>query len=163
MTRRQPRPASSTTGQPAVSKSCARDFVQESADRLGRALKGRVVAVDQGLGDIGDAAKGEVALVEFVAQRLLQHVADAALGVGHDEVHRRGVHLGRGEFVALQDVADLRAVAVGDDGAPAGLDEVGDVGRGFANGVPLVLHLRMLRVLDERVAADGDEGQRRPM
>ena len=87
-TRRQPRPASSTTCQPSVSKLRARFLVHKAANRLGRVLKGRVVGFDPRLRDQRDALARDVARMELVVQRLLQHVADAALRVRHNQVER---------------------------------------------------------------------------
>ena len=66
----------------------------------------------------------------------------------------------RGQFVAAQDEAHLRPVAVGDDGLPAALDHGRNVAGRLAYGVPLVLHIGWRAVGDQRVAADGDDSQR---
>ena len=91
-------------------------------------------------------------------ERLLQHKADTALRVGHDQVERRGVYFRHRQFVAAQDETHLRPVAVGEHHVPAGKHHIGHIARGFAHRVPLVRHVRMTIVENERVAADRDDG-----
>ena len=59
-------------------------------------------------------------------------------------------------FAAQQDETNLRPVAVRDNDTEAALDEIGDVFRRLDHGCVLVGHAHMLRISNERVAADGD-------
>ena len=60
------------------------------------------------------------------------------------------------ELRAQQDEPDLRAVAVGDDDAPAVGDQGGDVARGLAGVLVLLGDRAALAVEDQRVPADRD-------
>ena len=100
----------------------------------------------------------DVEPVEVVLEVLGQGVADRALAVGAADVERHLVQLVRGELGAAQDEADLRPVAVADRHVPAVLDHRGDVPAGLAGRDVLVAHRLVLLVLDQRVAADGDNG-----
>src|ERR1035437_380338 len=60
-------------------------------------------------------------------------------------------------FAAQEDETDLRTVAVGDDDAIAALQQVRDVPHRFDHGCILVRHALVPGILDERVAADGDD------
>jgi len=62
-----------------------------------------------------------------------------------------------GQLVAAQDKAHLRAIAVGDDQVPASFDHVGDVPDRLLDSGPLGLHVLVLLVQNQRVAADGDD------
>ncbi len=62
-----------------------------------------------------------------------------------------------GDLGTAQDEADLRAVAVRDDEAPALLDQIDEVDRRSHHGVELLRDGVVLRVGDERVAAEGDD------
>ena len=95
--------------------------------------------------------------VEFVGERLDEHVADGALRVGHGVVHGHRVHLGLGQFRPAQDEADLRAVAVRDDEPPALLDQIDEMRDGTADGLVLLGDGVVLGVGDERVAAERDD------
>ena len=96
---------------------------------------------------------------EFVLQILLQGIANRALGVGAAHIQRNLVHaLGLGRDLGPpQDEAHLRAVAVPDDHLVAGLDHVGDMQAGLLRGLVLVFHRLVGGVLDQRIAADGDD------
>src|SRR5271157_2557045 len=60
-------------------------------------------------------------------------------------------------FAAHEDEPDLRPVAVGDDDAEAPLEQVRDVADGVDDRGVLVGHALVMRILYERVAADGDD------
>ena len=129
-TRRQPRPASSTTLQPiSVLRRLASASSMNPPIGLVGFLKGRVVAIHQHLGDDRGDVLLDAALEQLVLQRLLQRVADRALRVRAAHVQRNFVHpfdLLR-DLGAAQDKTDLRPVAVTDGNVPARFDHVGDV------------------------------------
>ena len=92
--RRQPRPASSMMVQPERPLPRARGgFVEEGPDGFRRVLESLVGGIDHRLCDDGDDRPGEPAPGEFVGQRLDEHVADSALGVGDGVVDGHRVHL----------------------------------------------------------------------
>jgi len=64
-----------------------------------------------------------------------------------------------GQFATAEDEADLRAVAVGHGDIPAGLDHAGDVIGSLVGGLVLVLDGLVLLVLNQRIAADGDDSE----
>jgi hypothetical protein len=110
----------------------------EGADGLGGIREGRVVLVDEDLGDDGGDGLVPALAAQFVGEGLADLVADGALGVGDAAFEGDFVEDVLGEVGAQQDEADLGAVAVGDHDAVAGGDERGDVVRGFAGGLVLV-------------------------
>ena len=63
------------------------------------------------------------------------------------------------QFTAAQNVADLRAVAVRDDDAPAFGDHAGDMLTGDAHGFPLIDNFGVFGVLNEGIAANGDSSE----
>ena len=97
---------------------------EDRADRFGGFLEGGVVAVDEDGGDDGGDVGHEMAAAHRVGEALGDHVAHAGLRVGDADFERDRVELGRGDFDAAEDVADLRAVAVRDDELVAALDSV---------------------------------------
>jgi hypothetical protein len=128
-------------------------------DRLGRIGEGRVVAVDQRLGDDGDGLAREAALAELVPEGFHEHVADRPLQVGAGIVHRHRRDLVDRELRATKDEAHLRAVAVGDDDDPARLDHVGDMRDGQRHPLELIGDRHVILVADEGIAADRDDGE----
>ena len=123
-------------------------------------LEGRIVPIHQHLGDERQTVARNAASVELVVERLLQHVADGPLGIGHDQAERRRVDFVGRQFVAAQDEADLGPVAVGHHRVPARLNDAGNVMGGLAHRIPLVPDFRMIVVFDKRIAADSDHGDR---
>ncbi len=88
-------------------------------------------------------------------------IADGPLGVGSTGFKRHLVHtghLGR-DLGPAQDEAHLGTVTMANGHVPALFDHVGDVIAGLLGGQVLVLHSDLGLVLDERVAADGDDGE----
>ena len=127
-TRRQPRPASSTTI-PAVliASLCRAGLVHEGADGLGRMLERRIVGRDLDLGDDRDRPPVDAHPPEVVAQLLLELIADGALACPR-RTRRAGPRGARPrQLRAAQDEADLRAVAVPDRHLPAVADGRRDV------------------------------------
>ncbi len=131
----------------------------ELADGLARLGKGGVIAVHQRLGDDGGDGLLQAPAAELVFEGLLNLVAERALSVGDDGIERDLVEDAARVFAAQQDEADLRAVAVRDDDAVAAFQQVRDMAGGLDHGRILVRHAHVLRVLDERVAADGDDNR----
>ena len=82
--------------------------------------------VDEGAGD----ERGDRAVDAAPGQRRLERVhqdeAQRGLGLGAAPVQRHRGHDGGGQLVLHQEVADLRAVAMGDHDLVAGGDQVGD-------------------------------------
>ena len=119
----------------------------ERADGLGGVLERGVVGVALDLGDDGGGVPALVAAVHLAADALLQMVADVALGHGAalGQVHGGGADgvVGGGEGVL--DHADLRAVAVGDDG-PLGSPSGNQLKRNIPTTTPKPAHKRQLFV-----------------
>ena len=63
------------------------------------------------------------------------------------------------EFGAQQNKANLRAVAVGNEHAVAGLDDRHDVLSGLARCTVLIEDVHVLCIAYQRIAADGDNDQ----
>ena len=120
--------------------------------------KAGIVRLHPRLGDDGDALAVDLALEELVVECLLEHEPDAPLGVRHDQIQRRGMHLVAGQLVAAQDEADLGTVAVGQHHRPARFHHVGYPARRLAHGIPLVRHIRKTIVENQGIAADSDHG-----
>ena len=108
--------------------------------------KSRVVCLDPCLGDDGDALAVDLAQQELIAERLLEHEADAALGVRHDQVQRRRMHFVAGQLVPAQNEANLRTIAVGEHDRPPCLHHVGHAAYRLAHRIPLVGHIRQFVV-----------------
>ena len=126
----------------------------KAADGLGRIEEAGIVRIDNDLGDHGGAALFDPLFAQRTANRLLQVIADIALG------HRAALGKGHGRraaaFVCRKlhcqvDHADLGAVAVADDDLIALLDKVGDHA-----GRILYQFKLLLRGAAERVAAKGN-------
>ena len=94
-------------------------------DRLARVGEARVVAVDEGAGDEGGHGGVEPGIAQRVVEGVQDREAERPLGLGAAPVQRDRRHDVGGELVLDQDVADLRAVAVGDDQLVAGGDQSG--------------------------------------
>ena len=86
---------------------------QERSDRFVEVLERRVLGIDDDLRDDGDDVALDVEAAQPVEQALLQHVADFALRFHHADFQRQSVGLAQGLLDPGQDVADLGAVAVG--------------------------------------------------
>ena len=126
-TRRQPfSPRSSQTWPWSI--SAARLVLgQEAADRLGRPGRSPGSSASTRVRVTTVAVRPvEPAAGERGVERVHQREAEGGLGLGAAPVQRDRRHDGRGELVLDQQVADLRAVAVGEHDVDAGLDQVGD-------------------------------------
>ena len=62
-----------------------------------------------------------------------------------------------GDLRAAQDETDLRTIAMTDGHIPAGFDHIGDVIGSFLGSLVLILNGLMFFILDQRIAADGDD------
>ena len=112
---------------PAVARPVTRRLLGgvAPADGLRRVLEGGVLGIHDGLGQDAHDAVGHAAPSQLAHEGVAEEVADAAFGIGHAHVERepRG-EIGLGDDLgAAEDEADLRAVAVGQDDAPAVGDE----------------------------------------
>ena len=96
---------------------------------------------------------------EVVVEVLLQGVPDCPLRVGADGVERDLVDLVGRQLGSSKDEPHLRAVAVGNGHVPTLTDHPRDVPAGLARRDVLIADGLMLTVLDERVAADRDDGR----
>ena len=119
-----------------------RGFVVEGTDGLRRILEGRVVLVDQDLGDDRRDVLLQAAGSQLVADGVLQMVADVALA--HRAAFREGhLRLDGASFRcrahAQVDHTNLRAVAMGDDDFIALLDQVDNGLCGFRDQLELFL------------------------
>ena len=87
---------------------------EEPADGLGRLREPRVVAVDERAGHHRRGPAQHAPAQQRRVQRVHQHEAERRLGLRAAPVQRDRRYDGGGELVLDQQVADLRAVAVGD-------------------------------------------------
>ena len=132
-------------------------FVVNGADELGRVLERRIAGIDL---DHGQQGRERPLEREQVAQLLLDHVADHALGLGPEHVERVGLDLGVGGLLQRQQ-PHLRPIAMADDE----LMLLGDRGQRLARDahvLALVLGSHRLPAPEERVAAEGGDDQHRP-
>ena len=141
---------------PFLGKGLGLLFSRKTADALGGVLEAGVIPVDEHLSDHCHHRAVDAAMLELVVQRLGDHVADGPLRVGADNVEGSGVHLVGCQFVAAQDKADLRAIAVGYDHIPAPFDHIGNVATGLLYRAHLRGDVLVLLVCDQRVAPDGN-------
>ena len=128
----------------------------ERANGLTRILHSRVIAIDQHLSNHSDALALNVTVQKFVVQRLLNHVANRALGIRAAGVKRYGMEQVASVFRAQQDKADLRAVAVSDDDIPALGNHFGNVYGGLTNSGELIRNALVSFIFDKGVAANGN-------
>jgi hypothetical protein len=128
----------------------------ERADRLGRVPHGRVVGRHDHLREHRCHLHPKARGLQCVVERLLQQVADLALGRRVAHVQRLTVHLVRRALRAQQRGADLRAVPVRDHQADPVLDEPDDCGSRPAGVGQLLGNRPLLAGADQRVASDGD-------
>ena len=132
--------------------------VHVGADRLVGSGKGGVATIHHGLRHQCDHRTVEPAPAHGVAERVLEHEADRALGIANGVGQTDGRHLTFGDLRPAQDEAHLRPVAMGDHHRPAGGDQVDDmVGRGDHRPVLVAQPTGFARA-DEGVAADGNHG-----
>jgi len=63
-----------------------------------------------------------------------------------------------GDLGAAQDESHLGSVPVGDDQVPAPLDHAGQMCACLTHSYPLIFDSLVLAIQDQRIAADGDDG-----
>ena len=99
--------------------------------------------------------------MKLVLQVLLQGISDGALAVGTAHIQRHLVHALClcGDLGTAQDEPDLRSIAVTDGHVPALCDHLGDVDGGLPGSLVLVFHRLVGLVLDQRIAANSDNGE----
>src|SRR6266496_381305 len=119
----------------------------ERANWLTRILHSRVIAIDQHLSNHSDALALNVTVQKFVVQRLLNHVANRALGIRAAGVKRYGMEQVASVFRAQQDKADLRAVAVTDDDIQALGNNSANVYGGLTTSGELTRNVLMSSIL----------------
>ena len=101
-----------------------------------------VVRVDEGARDEGGDRSGDVEAGQRRFQGVEHREADRPLRLGAAPVERHGWHDVGGDLVLDEQVADLGAVAVGeDDLVPCG-DELGDVLHRLGDGAHLIGRVR---------------------
>ncbi len=130
----------------------------ETPHRFGRKeLVGRVIVIDQGLGDDGGHLFLDAPFKKLVLEILLERIPHFGLGLGDADVHREGGHalVAVGDFGAAQGETQLRAVPVADGHVPPRLDHVRDVLRGFLDDHILMSQRFAAFILDQGVAAHG--------
>ena len=160
-TLRQPRPASSTIVHPAVFvRSSARLLREKRPDGLRGLQERRVRGVDFDLRHDRHDLLAEPGARQLVVERELEQEPHRPFRLRHAEVERLRRDLLGGLLGLDEDVADLRAVAVDDDELVALADDRDELPDGLAR--PLELLGRRARVLrpQQRVAAEGDDGER---
>ena len=125
----------------------------KTADRLAGVLKGRVLRVHDHLRHDAEHLPRQAAAAQLIVQRLLQMIADIALGHGgalREGKGRKARLFTGGEIHRRVDHADLRAVAVADDQLMPLRDHVRDHDGGAAHRRDLIG-----RALTQSVAAQG--------
>ena len=130
---------------------------QVAADRLGRPREPRVVGDDQRPGHDRRGAALDVALAERGVERVHQDEAERGLGLRAAPVQRHGRYDGGRELVLDQQVAHLRAVAVGEHDLEVLRDQIGDGGHRDLGRGDLVLGPRPAVGLRHGVAAECDQ------
>ena len=156
-----------TRRQPCLPRSCqvspcSTRWAASSAGRkrpiglVGRGEAG-VVPGDEGARDHGRRTARDAARGQGGVEGVHQHEAEGRLGLGAAPVQRHGRHHGRGELVLDQQVADLGAVAVGDDHVVAVGDQLGDRGGRDRGGGDLVLTAGPALGVGHGVAAERDQ------
>jgi hypothetical protein len=86
-------------------------------------LESGVLGVHHDLGHHRHHETPKPAPFEAVEQLLLQEIAEAALGLGHEHIEGHGRHLVTRQLVAVQEGTHLRPVAVGDHQAVVALHQ----------------------------------------
>jgi hypothetical protein len=119
-------------------------------------LEGRIACVNHHLGDDREYVLVYAYRGKLVLERLLYHVADAALGIRAAYVERHGRDHVLCQFVPDHDVAHDRAVAVGQDNQVSSLYQGGDVRHGRAGQLQLLFDRALLLGGDYRVASESD-------
>jgi hypothetical protein len=147
---------------PPVAGPVLRGFLGRvaAADRLRGVLEGGVFEVHDGLGQDARDSVGHAAASQLAHQRVADDVADAALGVGDAHVEREPwseFRVAR-HLRAAEDEAHLRAIAVGQDDAPAVGDERTDVHRRVSRVHELLGDGPGLALVDQRVTAHRYDG-----
>ena len=132
----------------------------EPADRLGWVLKGRIITIHQHLSDDRSHVFIDLALIKPVLEVLLERVTDGALAVCAADIQRHLMHafVLRCNLRAAQDKADLGTVAVADGNFPARFNHVRNMIRCLFGRLILIFNRLMFRILDQRIAADGHNG-----
>ena len=130
----------------------------ETADRFCWSMERRIVGVNDRLGHHRHHAFADVPGAKFVAQHLLNQVADRSLGLGAQHVKRKRWGDPRGELAAEEVEPHLGTVPVGEDHVPPRGQHASNVATGLAQGLDLAAHAGMVFVFDEGVAPDGDDG-----
>ena len=130
---------------------------QVATDRLGRAAESGIVGVDDGAGHDGRRTPVAAHLAQGVLERVLDGKADRRLCLGHAPVQRNRRDLMRGELVLGEQVAYLRAVAVGQDHLVAGSHQPGHAGHSTGDGGLLGGHRGISTGADHRIAAERDQ------
>ena len=137
-------------------------FVHEATDRLGGIAEGRVVLIYQICVTMVATFLLILALIEDVLEVLLQGIADCALAVGAAYLQRYLVHpLHRAAISERRRMnPTCGPLPCGQRHIPARLDHVCDVITRFFRRLILIFDAYMLRIFDQRVAADSDHRKR---
>ncbi len=130
---------------------------QVATDRLGRVREAGVVPVDERSGHHSGRTPVGSAVRKRLVQRVEDQEADGALRLRAAPVQRDRRDDVRGELVLHQQVADLRAVAVGEHHVDATGHQVGDPLHRDADRAVLVLRRGTPVRPGHGVAAQGDE------
>ena len=156
-TRRQLSPSRLTVQPRSLGEPVCGRLVVDGADRLARRCECRVCPVHEHLRQ----QRGDLAVRQLVAERLLEQVADHALALRPEHIERVGRDVGVGRRLQGEQ-ADLGSVAVGDDQLVV-TGELGEAARGFGDVAALKLGLSRLAALQQRVAAErGDDAHLLP-
>ncbi|MFN8531033.1 MAG: hypothetical protein U0670_20720 [Anaerolineae bacterium] len=157
-TRRQPRPASSTTVQPPFHNAgLLVQTLRRAADGFVRVFERRIIRINAHLRDDRQNGAVDSASAQRIIERLLNHIANRALRIGHNHIEWDGMNFVGNQFSTAHDIADLRPVAMRDDDVPPGHDHVSDVFASDTHCIPLVGDFRFFgRVKNEGVSAYRD-------
>ncbi len=139
--------------------AAARSSGVGGADRLARPGEGRVGGIDHHVAEQAhQALVGDVEPGQLGVEGRLEQVADLSLGHRHQDLQRQLRHLGTG-LLLQQQVADLRAVAVGDQ-QPVVAAEGGQLPRREPQVGELLGGASFLSLADQGVSPQGDQQQR---
>ncbi len=120
--------------------------------------KGRIFAVHQALTHYCSDVFVHPAAPKFVAQGLLEHIADGTLSIRAAVIQRYFVQFICSQLGAPQNEANLRPISMRNDYIPAFGNHVGDITHRFARRRVLIGNALPALVLDEGVATNGNDG-----